>query len=633
MPLVGGLLVAAAAAGLALAARLRVAFVALLAVVFIVPSTLVAPNGISSFVTTNRVVLGAFLLGMVVRWRRGEVPRDVFRVTRVHVTVAALALTALVVGVGLAPAGTPSLVSIHNWAGYADGAAFFIAAVAAIRAIGDPRWVARAITTVVLISAVIGIVEHYTGGSWARWWFHSQRSQLGSLPAVPLEHRLGSVRVRAAEPFALAFGWACAVLVPLVVAVVGGWRGRRALLGIAPVGAVVLAMYWSLSRSAFAGLAVGALLLLVGARGDRRVVPYVAAGAVAAVVVAMAAPQVYQSLFHLVPEGSVQVRSERLHLALGAAASRPYLGVGLGGLSSYDVPTTDSSYLLTYSSLGVVGLVVMVVTLVTAVATAAGALRAEATSARVIGAGALAGAVAALVGAGAYDLFSEATSQEIFWLLVALCVAISEDARAARTALAETTTDPAEPSPVPAAVRTVRALLPRLAARGALIGAFALAGVGVGHLGSPHAAVEYDFSSIPAAELSPALNNQVYLGEVLRNSACSVVTAAARLPAVSVYCEQETAPGFAYVRVQAPTPAQAAAAARQGALAALRNLPGFSPQILGPVSVGRPTWARTAPAAGALLGLGLAVLLPLPRRLRMRVPAGMGVRLRRLAPA
>ena len=631
MPLVGGLLVAAVAAGLVLAARLRVAFVTLIAVTFLVPSELVAPNGMSSFLTTNRVVVVAFLVGMALRVRRGEVPAAVFRVTRVHVALAALAVTGLVVGVGLAPAGTPSLTSLHDWAVDADAVLFFVAALAAIRAIGDAAWVARVVAVVVLLSAGVAVGEHFTGGSWARWWFHSQRSQLGSLPAVPLESRLGSVRVRAAEPFALAFGWICAVVLPLVVASVGRLRGRRVLVGVAATGVLVMAMYWSLSRSPFVGVLVGAAVLLAGSRLDRRVVPYVGAGVVAALLVWAAAPHVYDSLMHLVPAGSVQVRLQRLHIALDAAASRPYLGVGFGGLASYNVPTTDATYLLTYSSLGVTGLAVLAVTLVTAVASAAGALRAPAGPRRALAAGAFAGVVMALVGAAAYDLFSEITSQEVFWLLVAFCVVLAEETRAVTRLTVLPGTMPAA---APARSPRLR-LAAGLAVRVAVVPLAALAGAGIGHIPPSHAALEFDFGSVPAQELSPALSDQVYLGKQMGASACSVLTGMALPPGSSLYCEQQPAPGFAYVRLQAPTTTEVQAEAQEGTAVLSRHFPGFRPHLLLAPAPSRPTWARTAPVWMALLGLGLALLAPRPSRIRARLPELVRVPLSRirLAPA
>jgi hypothetical protein len=607
MPAIGVLLVTVIACGLALRARLRVALATLFTAMFLVPDTLLVPRQftVSSYVTVSRAVIFAFALGIIWRVRRGEMSVSSLRPRRVHLVLVIFVGVAYVNGVALAAPTTDIAPALHIWLGTVDDLVFFWSALAAIRALDDDLWVGKAVGVVLVATAVIAIIEHFDHGSYARWWFEGQPNLLNTtVPASPLELRGTSVRVRAADQFALAFGWISVMLSPLLLAVVPYVRSRLATLAkLAPV-VVIIAVLWSQSRSPLLGLALGAAALLLLSRLERRLTPYL----LGAALIALLAGLLTTALSHpflVAQSGSTSVRSARLPVVFNAISSRPYLGLGWTGLQVVGVSTTDSSYLTIYGSLGVVGATTLFVLLGTALATAAGSLRVPSGPRRALAAASVAGILVALVAPLGYDLFSQPSSTEALWLLVAMGIAIGERGPVARSVTA---------TPLG---RVVRYDWPaRLAAP--VVGA--LAGLSLLAIAPTHYTATYRFDSMPFSRLAAATNNQIYIGQVLVNSICASIENQPLPDGATATCRDLNAgPGTGEVQITSST-ASGTSAAEQATINAGNRFPGFAGYRVGGVTPGKPTGLKTAPVSLALVGFALGLLVPPRVQRRVAVP-------------
>jgi hypothetical protein len=616
VPAFGTLLVAGVACVVAFRARLRLALVVVLAVAFLVPDTLLVPRQFTatSYLTVGRAVTWAFALGLVRRVARGEVDSSALRPRKVHLFLLVFVAVAFVDGVALAAPTTEIAPALHIWMATVDQLVFFWSVLAAIRAIDDDLWVARALGGVLTVSAVIAVIEHFTRTSYARWWFHGEPQLLGTDPALPLETRGAGVRVRAADDFALAFGWVSVILLPPLLAVAAYVRTRMGTVVRLLPGLVVVAVLWSQSRSALVGLAGGLVAFLVLARMDGRVTFYLLAiGGVGLVGGLLTSALTHP--FAAAQSGSTAVRAARLPIILGAVAGRSLIGLGSAGLGNVGITTTDSSYLTIYASLGVIGIAALVAVLVAALGTAAGGLRAAPGPQRAVAAGVVAGILVAVAAPAAYDLFTETASTLALWLLVALGTAIGE-----RTPVRAQV-------PLPSLPRRPRT---RWAARLAL----PVLGVGLGALAWAEAPVHYTatyrFDAVPVRDVVAAPDTEVYVGQVLVTSICSSITNQALPPRTAVSCRDlDAGPGTGEVQVESPS-ASTTAEVVAATVRAGRVFPGFAAHPLpGPVS-GKPTALRTAPVWLGLAGGAAAFLLPVrPVRRRRRRSAP----LRRRGPA
>jgi hypothetical protein len=588
MPAAGVVALTAAIVLFVLAAPLRWATIALLGTSLLVPATLVMPNGLTSFLTVPRVVLVSFLATLLLRRHRGEIGGDAFRPTRVHVLFAAFVVVAFVNGLALAAPTTPAGTALARWGEIVDQLAFFIAVLTAVRAIRDDWWVAKAITALLAVFVGIAIGEHYTGGSWSRWFFEGVGSQLGKLNAAfPLERRGGELRVRSAAPFALAFAWVAAMLFPVLVAFSSRAIRRTTIFALALPGLVVAAILWSFTRSALATVVGAAVVLWMASRADRRIGALVGIGLAAAGIVLAAHPTFGRRFQTPETRGSVQARLQRLPQIFEIVAARPLRGVGLGGLGPFGFQTTDASYLLVYAELGVIGLVVFLALLGSVVLETLPGLRAPPGERRVLAAAAFTGLLVAIAGAAAYDLFSAQGSARQFWLLAAVGIAVGERAHPA-------------PQHAPL-VRVTRARL-ALAAAGIAGGAIVLAAA------PAQAALSYRFQTIPAIGETASRTDLIYLGDVLGHSACDIARSidaqrsGARLSCTAT--DRLLGPGAGRVRIRAPDLAPAQRASTALASVERHYLPAFTMEQAAPAASGRATAAWTAP-----VWLGLAALL------------------------
>ena len=123
---------------------------------------------------------------------------------------------------------------------------------------------------------------------------------------------------------------------------------------------------------------------------------------------------------------STEIRSQRLPEITGVANTHSFGGLGLHGLDPYGFGETDSSYLLFYAELGVVGLAAFVALLIVVLVSSAQGLRAPPSWGRLLAAGAVGGIVAGLLGSAAFDLFSLPGSAHLFWVIAAIGVVTAE---------------------------------------------------------------------------------------------------------------------------------------------------------------------------------------------------------------
>src|SRR4051812_21010064 len=250
-------LVAIALFVVALRSRLRRALVALLVSILLVPSTLVIPGSPTSILTVQRLTAIGLLVNIVFRVRRGELSGRIFAVTPVHAIFVAMLAVAFVVGVAYAQPNVSVTDSSHIWANYFGEFVIFLILLAAIRAVGDTMFVARALAVLLLISSGIAILEHFTGGSYGNLFY--RKAGAGHTGAAnQLQKRGGDVRVRVASDFSLAYAWLAASLVPLFL-VAALSRVRRWWVVGAGMFVVLLAIYWTRSRS----MAIALLVCLV----------------------------------------------------------------------------------------------------------------------------------------------------------------------------------------------------------------------------------------------------------------------------------------------------------------------------------------------------------------------------------
>lgn len=608
MPAAGVPLLTLALCAVALRARLHLAAAALLGAWLLVPGTLAVPGAPAQLFVT-RAVLYAFAIGLVLRRRRGELAGAAFRPTAVHAAFALFLAVTFVTGVALAGDYVTPADTFASWLRIVDQAVFFVCLLAVARSL-DVLALARLVAGLVVASACIGIVERTTGWGWSPWFFAHLPEQGLAPGAFGLAQRGGEFRARAASQFALEFAWVTTLLLPLVVAVFA-WS-RRLLTRLLP-GVVVLAVVWSWSRSAIWGIAAGAALLAVLSKGDRRIRPLLAAGAVAAVAVVVVVPGVRQPFDAAGKTASIDIRRQRLPVIADAVADRPYQGLGFTGLDARAIRTTDISYVLLYASTGIAGLVAFCALLATGVRATLGAWRAPPGPLRAIGAAVAVGAVLVPVAAAAYDFSSVPQSTWALWLLVALGIAVREE-------IAE---------PAPARHRSpLRLALPAL---GALAGTLVA-------MGAPaHVAVSYQAEVVSPYRLAVNRANEEYLGQVLVNTACGVVEAVApahrdaKIECLPLY-PFHLGPGLLRVRVEAADGATARRVADETATALRRALT-YAVTRPEPVATpGRSTLASTAPVWLAAVAAILAVLVPpLPagrlvalvraRRARRPVPA------------
>ncbi|MDX6217812.1 MAG: hypothetical protein QOG99_3396 [Frankiales bacterium] len=566
------------------------ALAVVLATLVLVPGTLPFPGG-PGILTIHRVVVLAALLGLVRRCAVRELPWTVLRPPPVAYRLALLLGVLAVLGVALLQPTTDPGAASRSWEAFVAQLVVLVVVLALVRAAGTLGAGALPLAVAVAVSAAIGVIEHLTQNSYARVWYRLVPSLLTSDPAQVLATRGGHVRVRAAADFTLAFAWGTAACLPLLLAVATLHRGRvrRVLLLSAPV--VVLALVWAYSRSVVLPAAIAVVGLAAVSR-DRRVQVLTAVALGLGGLLVLDSPNLQRDFSVAVDTGSIDVRLARLPAVAQVAASHPFRGVGLSGLSSLGIPTTDSTYLLGYAEVGAIGVAVLGAVLLAGFGSAGRAVLSGDHAERLLAMAFGGGALLLIVGAVSFDAFTTASTAELFWVLVAFGIALAERS-------------------------VVMRRRPALKPDARVLGVAALLGLGLllRTTASSHVAQEWQFET-----LTPAVNTAgapTYTGVQLRTSACRLLDERLqRRPGLAVDCRAapDDAPGQTLLRLEAPNSYTLRELTLE-AVSAIRSVPGLEQVALvsrGPEVRGRPSGLRTAPAS--LLAFGLVLLLPVPGR-------------------
>lgn len=596
---------------LAFFAPLELAFGAVLGAWMLIPAGLIIPG--LHVLLVNRVILGVFVVRLLVKRGPGEPGREAFRLAPMHMAWGALLLVGYLDGVVL-PSG-----SLHDnlieWLTLVDVVAFFVVTLAVLRTIGPWR-VLRPIVVVVAVASFIGIMERVTGRGWAAYLTEHVPDAYRSTFIFGLATRGGSVRSQAASEFALEFGWVLVMLFPLIAVAVTiwmrrnpAWRSRRSLLLLIPVGALI-ALVLTESRSAEIGVALALLILVVAAGFPRYLTRAVVISVSVAGAIALLAPGIVGSPFAAAAKTtSISSRLQRLPDLFALVVHHVLLGIGYTGYHSTLIGA-DDAYALTYSQLGVVGVLAYLTVIVSALAAAARALRGPRESAtRTLGAAALVGVVAVAVASGAYDLTFTEQSMWTLALLSAFAVMLSEQVA---------------PSAKRGHRSPLRALWP---VAGAMAGLIVLVAAPVTW------ARQYTVFVITPKENAGATGANGLIANTLANTVCGFLALPElQVSGTTLHCEQPSQvetfvyPAEVSVRITGAT-AGAVESAQKRAFSGFNfsgvNYPLVAPN--GPVTSGRPTWAVTAPLTCAVAGGLLALVtppLPVRRRRLLALSAG-----------
>ena len=580
------LLVAVAGCAVAMRAPLRWALGATLAGWLLIPGTLLVPYRFSSYARIPSVILVFFALGMIIRARKGEVRVDAFRPGRMHALVAIYLIVAVLNGVVLSSAEVPAPLSLHIFTFVLDEALFFVFVTAAVRTLGVVP-VARLVAGIAVVAGVIAIGEHLTGSGYSHFLFE-HLPQLATDPgALPLARRGSGVRAEVAAQFALEFGWVAALVLPLVVAV--ALTARRRWIIVAPI-AVLGGVVSSYSRSAVAGIMLAGVVMLLAARGQRRIVVTVVVTAAIAFGIAFAVPAVRRPFHAAGTNDSNRVRVERIQSELAAAVHRPLIGIGLGGLVVHGLPGTDVGYILSYAETGAIGIVALLAVVLAAIGFGVRAVRAPPDDSRVIAVGVLAGLVLVPLAIGSYDFPANVQSMRTFLLLAALAVVIGERGAGA---LARPRLGPA------------RLALP---AMGLAVGVLVL-------LAAPrHTAETWRFSAVSLRRAAEESRPESFPSDILVGTVCHLArTVHLHHPDVRSDCRtplEAPRSGIGDLRLEGPNATALQTVAGEVFGLASPHVQGLVVTTLGPPASGRPAGARTAPVTLSLAGLLLAAFWP-----------------------
>jgi hypothetical protein len=575
--------VLAAAAALAPPPR---ALVAMLITLVLVPGTL-PPPGFPGVLTVHRIVWIAALAGVLRRgligtgpgWRALAPPPIA---SRFAVVLGVLAVT----GVLLAQPATSADQAGRNWEALAFQLVALLAFLGIARETARPGAGALALVAVVGVSGLIAVAEHYTHSSYTRLWYHAIPSLLQSDEAQPLARRAGDVRVRGAADFTLGFAWCSAAVLPLIVVV--GTRARRYRgLVLLTLPLMVLAIYWTYSRSVVAPALVAIVLVVVLAVRVRGVQALTGGLFVTGLFIS---PSLIKGFTRSADTGSIDVRVQRLPVVGSLAAPHPYAGIGFSGLASAGIPTVDSTYLLMYAEAGVIGVTALIALLLMGTAVASSGVRAPDSATRALGLAYGLGALLLVVSGFTFDAFTTASVGELFWALVALGLVAAEVPGVRR-----------RPRPLP--------LLVRVGALGALL----VVGLALRTVAPTHVAQTWEFDTLSVAVNTYAA--PTYTGTELQTTVCQAMQAdLTDVPDIALTCQPYgNAAGHGRLRLQAPTRAALARlATRETDIARqVPTLGRFTLAARTEPTKGTATGLRTAPVW--LFVLGAVVLLPTPR--------------------
>lgn len=547
----------------------------------LVPGGARLPGLASGPLFIHRVILIALLLGLLRRAAIGQLDRGVFTVRGVHLAFAAYLAVSFLDGVLLAESSIPYQVNTNAYLNIVEQAVWFVVALALFRAVGA-RSAAGVIFAGAGVLAAITVSEHFLSWSYSQWFTRHLLDPDGLL-SLDLGRRGPHERVRGSATFALEFGWIAAMLVPLTAAVAA--VSRRTVAWLVPA-ALTISMLWSWSRSAYSALAIGAIVLLLGAVLDRPR-PLAVFGLSGLGLTALLLQGSLREVLDLGSSGGeTDLRFERLPAIFEAVAHRPVFGLGLGGLLQRRVRVVDVSWVNTYATIGVIGVIALAALLLVAIHTATRFVLARPAPGRLIAAGAAAAAVAAPLGLLSYDLVTLRASTETLWALSALALVANE-----------------ELGVLPRSPIRRQGGVPALAVGLGVIGL--VVGVALAMTTPERFSIDATFTTVAPRAAAVASGGQPYVDKVLSQTACTVIDAAEVSATVRCQDLDQLAGGVGTVRVESNDPV----AVQQSYDVVRAQLEkGMHRASIAVVSRdrGRPNWATTAPlwlmAVGAALG-------------------------------
>jgi hypothetical protein len=582
----------------------------LIASMMLVPATLVAPHMLTSYATVNHVIIGAAAVKLAVLAKQGGRNR-LFTATPLHLALALLVVAWVADGLAFAPPSGIPTVALQRLINLAFVALFFIVALAYCRMIDDPRFVVRSILVTFTIAALAALLEHLSQKSIGQRVF-TLAGEAGSTTASHvLETRAGHVRVRSSAEFALAFAWLAIMVLPLVTTSVLRMR-TWFIRGIPLMAVTMAAIYWTYARSAAAAVPVVFVLLAILLL-QRRAILLASAGILASAALYFFVGTVQNHLSLNTDVGSVGVRFQRLPPILDAVSHHAYLGLGIGGLQTIGVSTTDNFYLYAYGDTGAVGAAILLVMCLTALMQAGRGLLLADTYRRTVVAACFIGFLAFLVSGVIEDALLLSQPAELAMLLLALATATQEP-------------------------ELGTALMPKWSFRRIVF--FGASGAIAGLLALLIAPVTVSQQRI-FSTVSPLRNvgqyDAVTSGRLLIATVCHVASdMQPSLRDVHISClDDYGAAGVGTMRISSPSSQQTLHAYDQ-LTATLRQtsyLTYFETYPKGPPISARSSFWRTAPASGAALGAAIGFVAPLPlRRRRNLAPRERGPVRYRFAP-
>lgn len=559
--------------------------VVLVATWLLVPGGAPVPGLEGSPLFIHRLMVVAVLAGFVWQVVTGRMARALFAPRGIHIAFLAYLTVATVVGVVLAPPGARPSQNFDPWLDIVGQAAFFVAALAVFRACGALRSV-RIIATVATVLAAVALSERAFGWSYARW-FSTGLVDPDSLLAIPLEQRGPYERVRASATFALEYGWMAALIAPVTLAAALMWRRNR-LAWVTP-GLLVVSIVWSVSRSAYVGLALGVFVTVIGVVLDRpRQLAVITLGALVFAAALMQGP-IQEAIDVSSVAGESDVRFGRLPEVLAPVADRPFLGLGLGGLLARDVAVVDVGWVLTYATLGVIGLLSVGALLLTAIHTSSRFLRAGPDDRRIVAAAATGSLIAVVPALLAYDFGTLRASTETLWAMAALGIVANEEMGVLRA--------PGRRLRLPSWGAV--AVASTGAAAGSMLGVLLV-------LSTPVRSSTTLVSTTVDPVMAAAAIDQGFTVKVLSQTACTVLH---DMPTTGVLrCQDldQLAGGISVVRIEARDAAEVERIAHAVTERLVDVFPVATVQVRDRGS-GRPSWALTGPlwmsAIGAVGGL------------------------------
>lgn len=566
----------------------------LVASTMLIPSTLVAPHVLTSYATVNHVLIGAAAVRLATMAKQGGWNR-LFTATPLHLALGLLVVTWTTNGLAFAPPGGIPTVGLQRLINLAFVAALYIVALALCRWIDNPRYVAKTLIVTFGISAGLAVLEHLTRQSYGEHLFNLAGEAGSTTASHVLEERAGHLRVRSSAEFALAYAWVAVMLLPLLTVYL--LRARRWLTMSVPLMLLTLAaIYWTYARSAAAAIPV-VFILLAMLLMERRAVMLAASTVLVAFGLYVFDGSIRHHLSLHTDQGSVGVRFQRLPPILQAVSHHPYLGLGIGGLQTIGVPTTDNFYLYAYGDTGAVGAAILLVVCVTALVQSCRGIRLLDVTRRTIVISCVLGFFAFLFSGLIDDALLLSQPAELAMLLLALATSTAEP----------------ELGTAPMPRWSFRRIV-FFSAVGALAGLAAL-------LLAPTAVSQQRQFSTVTPQRNTGAYDAVTSGQQLIATVCEVAHSLQPSMHVDISClDDYSAAGVGTMRISSPSASQTLAA-YDNLTATLRQvsyLDAFETLPTGPPIKARSSFWRTAPASGGAVGAAFGFIAPLPFRRRRR---------------